>query len=115
MEMLNYKSLSERFPICNNGVSSDQAWSLLLRRWRTDGKIKERFHWRYGPSVEVTNKPTRYYDLLKVVKLVCIEARADSPRPRVSFLYQSYFDEFAAILKEANSATAATAEQVITT
>lgn len=112
MDMLNYKQLSDKFPVCPVDESSDMAWASLLHRWRDEGKIKERIHWRYGPGVD-SNRPTRYYDVPKVVRLICLEARGKLSRARISFLYQEYFDQFAAILQEANAANAANAEQVI--
>lgn len=111
--MMNYRQLSVKFPLCLVGESSDQAWASLLLRWRDEKKLELKRHWKYGPSVEGNNQPTRYYDVPRVVRLVCLEARTKLPRPRIAFLYTEYFDELAAVLTEANAENAAREEQVI--
>lgn len=115
--MLNYRQLSAMFPVCPNGESSDQAWASLLKQWREVGKLELRKHWRYGPSIEGNNQPTRYYDAPKVVRLICTEARLNDrrrqPRPRIAYLYAEYYDAFAAILTEANAEKTAREQQAI--
>lgn len=106
MDMLNYRQLSERFPICNNCVSSNDAWALLLKQWRDKGRLKELRDWRYGPSVGGHNQPTRLYDLRRVVKLVVLEHQTGSPRPRIAFLCQTYTGELADILNPVAAVTA---------
>lgn len=109
METLNYRQLADRFPVCPNSESSLEAWQKLLWRWREDGKLEQRKHWRYGPSIEGNNQPTRYYNLAKIVRLICVEARGKMVRPRIGFLYTEYFDEFTEILSN-SVATVATVE-----
>lgn len=99
MEMLNYRQFSERFPLCNNCISSHEAWAILLKRWRDEGKLAEKKHWRYGPSIEGNNQPTRLYDVRRVIRLVVAEHQAGNPRPRIAFLCQTYTSELAEILK----------------
>ena len=100
MEMLNYKQLSDRFPICNNCISSEEAWSLILKRWRDDGKLVERKHWRYGPGVDASTRLTRYYDPRRVVRLCVLENQGQRPRPRIAYLCQTYTEAFIEILKQ---------------
>jgi hypothetical protein len=114
MDMLNYRDFSKKFPVCPKGESSDQAWASLLLQWRGKGKLELKRHWRYGPSIDGNNQPTRYYDVPRVVRLVCLEARSPTPRPRIAYLNTEYYDDFSAILAEANAAKATNAEQVIT-
>lgn len=109
MDMLNYKQFSEKFPLCNNCVSSNDAWALILKRWRDEGKLKEAKHWRWGPPIESGSKMTRLYDVLRVVKLVVLEHQTGKPRPRIAFLCQTYTEQLADILRPPN--TVDTAEE----
>lgn len=113
MDMLNYRQISERFPICNNCVSSNDAWALMLKRWREEGKLKEKRHWRYGPSIDGGNQPTRLYDLARVVRLVVLEHQGGHPRPRIAFLCQTYTDQLADILTSV-ATVASDDEQAVT-
>lgn len=97
-EMLNYLQFAQRFPICPNGLSSADAWAYLLKKWRDEGKLVERKHWRYGPAVEGGRNLTRIYDLRRVIRLVVAEHQAGNPRPRIAFLCQNYTKELADIL-----------------
>lgn len=107
MDTMTIRQLAEKYPVCSNQVSSISAWQQILERWRTDNKLEQRKHWRYGPSETGSRQLSRYYNVARIVRLICLEARAHNPRPRprVSLLYQEYFDEFAEILqKEADIA-----------
>lgn len=110
-ENLTYRQLSARFPLCNNGLSSNDAWAFLLKKWRDDGKLQEKKHWRWGRDQEsAKHNPTRYYDLLKVIRLVVAEQQTGRARPRIGYLCQNYTEEFIDILKPVNPDT----EQAIT-
>ena len=104
MDMLNYREFSAKFPLCNNGISSEEAWSRLLKDWRDDGKLVEKKHWRWGPPADSGVRMTRRYDVLRVVKLIVLEHQAERTRPRIEYLCQTYTEELTAILTPAVSA-----------
>lgn len=105
MDMMNYAQLSVRFPLCNNCISSSEAWATLLKRWRDDGKLKEVRDWKWGPSPEGNNQPTRLYDVRRVVKIIVSEHQHGSQRPRIGYLCQNYTEQFIDILTPVASVT----------
>lgn len=110
MEMLSYRQFSARFPLNNNCLSSHDAWAYLLKRWRDEGKLEEKKHWKWGPPLDDARNLTRLYDLRRVAKLIVLEHQKGNPRPRIAFLCQSYTKDLADILTPANPDT----EQAIT-
>lgn len=111
MEPLSYKQFSALYPICDNATSSEEAWGHLLRQWRDAQRLRWGTHWNYAPSPEGKNQPTRFYDPVRVVKLILLEAKGDKPRPRILFLCQHYLPEFKEILTDTNAAIATVEKQ----
>lgn len=105
MDWITYKQFSAQFPICNNCVSSDRAWAELLKRWRDEERLVEKKHWHYGPSVDEGFPMSRYFDPVRVIKLVVLEHQKGNPRPRIAFLCQTYTEALAEILNAAAAPT----------
>lgn len=94
MELLSYKQFATRYPFCC--ADSTTPWAIMLQKWRESGELVERDHWKFG---RVEEKMGRLYNPVKVIRLIIKEARGDNPRPRISYLYQTYLEEFVIVLE----------------
>lgn len=103
MELLSYGQFSDRFPL--DCVESGEAWAKLLRKWRDDGKLIERNHWKHA---RVNGELVRVYNSNKVIRLIITEARGYNSRPRISYLYQNYLEEFVQMLENDTAPTSPT-------
>jgi hypothetical protein len=100
MELLSCQQLHEKFP---TDIGQFRAWCSITEHWRSDGKLRENFHWKYIPN---GFRPTRVYCLDRIVALICSEARSNHCRPFVSCLYQTHYESFCDILTAAAEAKA---------
>lgn len=105
MELVTFQDLAARFPI---GAGKDQVdtWGNILRRFMDEKKLLERkgpdcLKWHYRTLPSPKGYPSRFYKLDAVITCVCREAQSDKPRPMVSMLCDTYYNEFCLILQQA--------------